>query len=200
VETTHGAVRARAVVNATEAHTGGILANFLTPYPSLIRAHKSQAMYARGRPDAMVPGMGVLGPLGWFHPRREGGFLFGSDNVRIPLHQVEGNDPSRFITLFMCSEATRLWPPDSFTVVHEWTGTVGLAPDKFPVVGELSVPGLWTLGGFAGAGSAAAFSAGLHVVNGILGDESRPNYHPERFLSPDRFRSWARYGVAPLVY
>jgi hypothetical protein len=49
---------------------------------------------------------------------------------------------------------------------------------------------LTALDGFAGAGSAASFLAGLHVVNGILREESRPNYYPERFLSPDRFRSW----------
>ncbi len=201
VLTNRGPIRARYVVNATEAHTRAVFADYLPgDDPELIRTHKSQAMYASGGPTEMIPGRAICLPLGWFHPRQVG-FMFGSDNVRVPASQANGNDPSRFVTSFMCAEAARLWPPRPFRVLHEWTGTVGQAPDKFPVVGPLTRDGMFMLGGFAGAGSAISFGAGREIVEQILGN-TRPDspwlpdlFSAERFAAPERYG--ARFERSP---
>lgn len=201
VVTNRGSIRARCVVNATEAHTRGVFADYLPGNdPELIRTHKSQAMYAAGGPTEMIPGRAICLPLGWFHPRQVG-FMFGSDNVRVPASQATENAPSRFVTSFMCSEAIKLWPPRPFRVLHEWTGTVGQAPDKFPVVGPLMSPGVFMLGGFAGAGSAISFGAGREIVEQILGTP-RPDspwlpdlFGVARFAAPEGYGT--RFDLSP---
>ena len=194
VVTDRGTIRARHVVNATEAHTNAVFADFLPGKDrDLVRTHKSQAMYASGRPAAMQPGRAICLPLGWFHPRDEG-FLFGSDNVRVPESEAAANEPSRFVTSFMCAEATRLWPPTPFEVRHEWTGTVGQAPDKFPIVGPLVDPGIFMLGGFAGAGAAISFGAGRELVEQMLDRPRADSPWQQDLFSVARFASPQTYG------
>ena len=192
VVTDRGDIRARHVVNATEANTKAVFGEFLRDDPDMIRTHKSQAMYASGDPGVMRGGA-ITSPLGWFHPR-DTGFLFGSDNVRVPIGEALENRPSRFISSFMCAEATRLWPCRPFRVTHEWTGTVGQAPDKFPVIGSLDGANLRMLGGFAGAGSAISFGSGAEIVQQILGESNAQSLWPDDLFGPGRFAKAARYG------
>jgi glycine/D-amino acid oxidase-like deaminating enzyme len=141
----------------------------------------------------MVLGSASSGPYAWFHPR-ERGFAFGSDTTPIQLDEVPFNKPSRLITYSAAAEVLRLWGPTPFTVYHEWTGSVALSPDNYPVIGRLDDHGAWICGAYAGAGSTCSFRGALRVVNAILGHDDESEAFPDMFFSPARFRRDARYG------
>lgn len=194
VSTSRGSIRADHVVNATEAYTAGLFRRYLPRQDAdLLRAHKSQAMFADGGSPRMEPGRAVCLPLAWFHPRPQH-LLLGSDNHRVPLSQASWNDPSRFVTLHTAAEAVRSWPDARLRIVREWTGTVGQAPDKAPVVGAMASEGVFMLGGFAGAGSAISFGAGLDVVRRIRGDDMAGSLWPADLFGLGRFEDPSRYG------
>jgi glycine/D-amino acid oxidase-like deaminating enzyme len=123
-----------------------------------------------------------------------GGILFGTDHTQVAPEQASGNEPSKFITRFMCTEVEDYWGRSLLRVTHHWTGTTGSSPDKFPVVGVLDGNGLLMLGGFSGAGSAISFNAGRHIVFHILGKQCIPEYHPPQYFSPARFTDPDLYG------
>jgi glycine/D-amino acid oxidase-like deaminating enzyme len=194
VHTTHGVIDAARIVNATESSTAEVFASYL-PHgdAGLVRTHKSQAMFADGGSPSMPRGRAVCLPLGWFHARSQG-FLYGSDNHPVPLRQAAWNDPSRFLTMYMSAETVAKWPEGRFTVSREWTGTVGQAPDKAPIVGAMSYPGIFMLGGFAGAGSAISFGAALHIVLQMLGEGTDDSPWPADLFALERFYQPERYG------
>ena len=194
VHTDRGTVWARHVVNATESHTPVVFGNFLDPFPDLITPYKEQGMRAEGGPTTMKPGVGVSGPLGWFARLAAGGFVFGSDDTEVAPRQAGRVEPSRFITRYRSTTVGENWQPAALRVTHEWTGTTSTTPDKYPVIGRLDEHELYIIGGFAGAGSAASFNAGLTIANTILGRPCEPEYHPQEYFSPWRFTDLARYG------
>lgn len=194
VNTSRGTIRARHVVNATEAYTAGLFRDFLPHQdPDLVRPHKSQAMFADGGAPTMQPARAVCFPLAWCHPRLKD-MMLGSDNHRVPLREVSWNDPSRFVTMFTAAEVVRQWPDAQFHLTREWTGTVGQAPDKAPVVGEMSVPGVYMLGGFAGAGSAISYGAAEDLVSRILGLSTDNSMWPCDVFGITRFEDPRSYG------
>ena len=197
VHTDRGVIRSRCVVNATESHTPDLFKDFLAPFPDLIIPYRAQAVHAQGGSHAMKPQVAVSGPMGFYSRVAEGGIVFGSDNTPVAPDQAGLNHPSRFITRLQCAEIGKHWGVAPLRVTHEWTGTTSTTPDKYPVVGLMDGHGLYILGGFAGAGSAASFNAGQTVVFQILGKSSESNYHPEEFFSPMRFTDFARYGRRP---
>ena len=192
VETPRGQIRSRYVVSAAEAYTELAFGNFLAPYRRFIHPHRSQGAYAQERPPEMVVGPASSGPYAWFHPR-ENGFAFGSDTSPIELHEVPFNRPSRLITMSAAAEVLRLWGLAPFTVHHEWTGSVALSPDNYPVIGRLDDHGAWICGAYAGAGSTCSFFGAQRVVNAILDQEDEADAVPD-FFSPARFRRDSRYG------
>ena len=195
VQTTRGIINAAQVVNATESNTAAVFAPYLPGgNVDLVRAHKSQAMFAEGGSPAMPVGRAVCLPLGWFHPRVHG-FAYGTDNHRVPLRQSGWNDPSRFVTMYMSAETISQWPDARFTVLREWTGTVGQAPDKAPIVGVMNRPGIYMLGGFAGAGSAISFGAGLHIARQLMGESTEDSPWPSDLFGLSRFEQPYRYGA-----
>ena len=194
VTTSRGTILAKKVVNATEANTSDVFGKFLPGDDSeLIRTHKSQAMYASDISHGMPKGKAICLPLGWFHGQ-EGGFLFGSDNHRVPASHANKNDPSRFVSMYMSATATQTWAPHKFRVIREWTGCVGQAPDKFPVVGALTDPGVFMLGGFAGAGSAISYGAALEIVEQIIGKARPESLWNQDLFSVNRFLKTDIYG------
>ena len=197
VHTDRGTIRSRHVVNATESHTPAVFKNFLAPFPDLIIPHRSQAIHSEGGPDSMKPQVAVSGPLGFYSRIAQGGMVFGSDSTPVAPEQAGLNQPSRFITRFQCTEIGKYWGLAPLRVTHEWTGTTSTTPDKYPVIGLMDGHGLFILGGFAGAGSAASFNAGQTIVFQILRKASQSNYHPEEYFSPMRFIDFARYGRRP---
>ena len=197
VRTPRGAIRARCVVNATEAHTSTLFKDFLTPFPDLIRPHKEQGMYGEGGPPSMAPRVGISGYLGWYVKVASGGIVFGSDHTPVAPSLAGKTRPSRFITRYTAADMEKHWDPEPMRVTREWTGTTAQSPDKFPLVGLLDGRGLYMLGGFAGAGSAVSFNAGETLVRRMLGKQCDPDYHPEEFFSPLRFTDPARYGRRP---
>jgi glycine/D-amino acid oxidase-like deaminating enzyme len=194
VTTNRGTIFAKKVVNATEANTSEVFGKFLPGNDyELIRTHKSQAMYASDIVDGMAKGKAICLPLGWFHGK-ESGFLFGSDNHRVPASHANKNDPSRFVSMYMSATTTQTWAPQKFRVIREWTGCVGQAPDKFPVVGALSDPGVFMLGGFAGAGSAISYGAALEIVEQITGKIRQESLWNQDLFGVNRFLKTDTYG------
>lgn len=194
VTTNRGTIFAKKVVNATEANTSEVFGKFLPANDyELIRTHKSQAMLASSVGAEIPNGKAICLPLGWFHGRSDE-FLFGSDNHRVPASHANKNDPSRFVSMYMSALTTKTWAPQKFSVTREWTGCVGQAPDKFPVVGALTAPGVFMLGGFAGAGSAISYGAALEIVEQMIGSTRKDSLWNQDLFGINRFLEKHTYG------
>ena len=196
VRTDRGDIRTQNVVNATDSHTQRLFDSWLDVYPDrrLVWPYRVQGIYAEPAPAAIPTGVGVITGLGFFSKIPKGGTVFGTDHSPVKPDEAGRIDPSRFVTKFMCAELSRLWGAIPMRVTHEWTGSVGVAPDWFPVVGPMDDDRLYILSGFCGSGSATSFNAGQHIVFQILGKECEPEYHPPEFFSPMRFTDTRRYG------
>ena len=200
VRTDRGDIRTPNVVNATDSHTQRLFDSWLDIYPNrrLVLPYRVQGIYAEPAPADIPTGVGVITGLGFFAKIPEGGTVFGTDHSPVKPHEAGRIDPSRFVTKFMCAELSRLWGAIPIKVTHEWTGSVGVAPDWFPVVGPMDGDRLYILSGFCGSGSATSFNAGQHIVFQILGKECAPEHHPPEFFSPMRFTDPRRYGPQPV--
>jgi len=196
VHTDRGTIRTPHVVNATDSHTQSLFDNWLDIYPDqrLVWPYRVQGIHAEPGPASIPAGVGIITGLGFFSKISQGGAIFGTDHSPVKPHQAGRIEPSRFVTKFMCAEMSRMWGPTPMTVTHEWTGSVGVAPDWFPVVGTMDDHNLYILSSFCGSGSATSFNAGQHIAFHILGKECDPEYHPAEFFSPMRFTDCARYG------
>ncbi|MCJ8328375.1 MAG: FAD-binding oxidoreductase [Lentisphaeria bacterium] len=194
VHTKRGKIRAKKVVNATEAHTVTLFKDFLEPFPNLILPHKEQAMHAVGGPETMKTGVGVTGPLGWFGRLPSGGIIFGSDNTPVTADQLGHTKASRILTRIRLAKICRVWGQAPIKLTHEWSGVTSDTPDKYPVVGSLDGHHLYMLGGFAGAGSACSFIAGETIMKYLLDKEDEVIHHPQEFFSPFRFTDTKLYG------
>ncbi len=196
VRTDRGDIRTPNVVNATDSHTQRLFDSWLDIYPHrrLVWPYRVQGIYAEPAPAAIPTGVGVMTGLGFFSRIPKGGTVFGTDHSPVKPDEAGRIDPSRFVTKFMCAEMSKIWGPIPMRVTHEWTGSVGVAPDWFPVVGPMDDDRLYILSSFCGSGSATSFNAGQHIVFQILGKECEPEYHPPEFFSPMRFTDKRRYG------
>lgn len=194
VHTDRGSIRARYVINASDSHTPQLFAEYLHAFPDLVTPYRVQAIYAEGGPPLLPKQVNVSNKLGFYARTRAGGVLFGTDHSRITPAEAGGNEPSRFITRLMCAEMGDQWDSGPTRVTHEWTGSVGVSPDWFPLIGPMDDHGLFILSGFAGAGSAVSFNGAQHLVHQILGKRCEPEFHPPEYFSPMRFRDPLFYG------
>jgi sarcosine oxidase subunit beta len=191
VHTQRGVVRARFVVNATEAHTPQLFPEF----HDVVLPMQTQAAFGESDGGTMKPGVGISSDRA-FYGRHANGVLFGSDATRVPDREAGRNQPSRFITNFVLTEMEPQFEVQRLRVTNEWSGTVSYTPDEYPLVGTTAGKGLYIIAGLAGSGSGHCFNAGRHVVCKILGTDG-PDYYPERYFSPLRFarlRQACRFG------
>ena len=131
----------------------------------------------------MKTGVGVTGPLGWFSRLAGGGMIFGSDNTPVTTSEIDQTRASRFITRVRCAAIGRIWGRAPIRVTHEWSGVTSDTPDKYPVVGSLDGHRLYMLGGFAGAGSACSFLAGVPATI-VIGSTLRVTTAPAAAIEP----------------
>ena len=183
VVTDRGTLRARYVLNATESHTAALFPAF----HGVIRAGQSQAAWGPSRGGSMRRGVALSSPQMFFGSAMEG-TLVGSDMSLVPDREAGANRPSRFITSFVLAQMRRLFGIDSVVIRNEWSGTVGMTPDEYPVIGRMDDRGLYIVGGMAGSGSGVAFLGARHVICQMLGIAG-PDYYPEELFSPRRFDS-----------
>ena len=76
-------------------------------------------------------------------------------------------------------------------ITNEWSGTVGMTPDEFPLIGLQDNKRLYIVGGMAGSGSGVSFLASHFIVFKILNIDG-PDYYPEKYFSPQRFFKGSR--------
>ncbi|MFN0168206.1 MAG: NAD(P)/FAD-dependent oxidoreductase [Bryobacteraceae bacterium] len=183
VHTSRGIVRARFVVNATESHTPSLFPEF----HDTIIPMQTQAAFGESDGGTMKGGVGISGDRA-FYGRHGNGILFGSDATRVPDHEAGWNQPCRFITRFLLTELRPLFNVRRVHVSNEWSGTVSYTPDEFPLVGLMDGKRMYMVGGMAGSGSGVSFNGARHVVQKILGLDG-PDYYPEKYFSPARFRA-----------
>ena len=182
IRTDRGVMRANSVINASESHTAALFREF----HGVLRAGQTQAAYGEAQGGTMESGVAVSSP-GMFFCRFGGqGVLFGSDMSAVPDREAGSNQPSRFITRYVGSFLKSLFSIDQIEVANEWSGTVGMTPDEFPLIGLQDDRGLYIVGGLAGSGSGVSFLATRFIVFKILGLDG-PDDYPEEFFSPRRF-------------
>lgn len=181
VHTSRGPIRARHVVNATEAYTAALHPRF----HDVIRPIQSQAAAGRGGPPRLPSEFTVSGAL-WFGDRRNDHVLFGTDATRIPDAAADQNRPSRFLTKFTLGEMMAYTGPFAMEVTHEWSGAVGFTADEYPLVGLIDGKRQYLIGGMCGSGTGVAFNAGRCVVNRILARTGETDDYPPEFFAPSR--------------
>jgi glycine/D-amino acid oxidase-like deaminating enzyme len=184
VETSRGTVRARHVVNATEAYTAKL-------HPALsgkLMPVQTQLCAATGAPPGLKPNITVSSST-WFGERRGNRIIMGSDETYLPDRLAGQNRPSRFITTFVLAEVQRFAGPFPMEVQNEWSGSVGFSADQFPMVGLMDGHGQYLIGGMCGSGTGVAFNAARCIVNRILGRTGEPDDYPPEFFAPSRLLS-----------
>lgn len=93
---------------------------------------------------------------------------------------------ARFITIYVAGWLERFFAIRQLKVSNEWTGTLGMTPDEFPLIGLQDNKRLCMVGGLAGSGAGVSFLATQFVVFRILNIEC-PDYYPEKYFSSQRF-------------
>jgi glycine/D-amino acid oxidase-like deaminating enzyme len=180
VMTDRGTIRARHVVNATEAYT----ANLLERFRGVVEARQSQAAYGLDEGRSVKPNVPFSGST-FFCLRHRNGILFGSDETPIPNAVVGRNMPSRFITAFVAAQLRMKFGPFPLRVTNEWAGSVGFTPDEYPLVGLIDGKRHYLVAGMSGSGTAVSFNAGRCLCGRILGQTHDDDYPPEYF-APSR--------------
>lgn len=181
VKTNRGDIRTRHVVNATEAYTPKLHAQF----HDAIIPMQEQAACGNGGPAAMKPHIGISGP--WFFAGRYGPrVVFGSGGSRLPDQEAGRNWPSRFLTKFVASEIKRYYGPFKLNMTNEWSGTVGYTPDQYPIVGVIDAKRHYVIAGMCGSGSGVSFNGGRCIVNRILNLNDEQDDYPEPYFAPSR--------------
>ena len=179
--TERGMIRARYVVNATESHSPTLFKNFR----NIIQAEQTQLALGSDDGGTMKPGVAISTPE-MFFTRTKKGVLLGSDESRVADEEANKNQPSRFITKYVLSHVREYFAIRSIKITNEWSGTMGMTPDEFPVIGLMDGKRLYIVGGLAGSGSGVSFLGARHVIHKILGKEDI-DYYPEKYFSPMRF-------------
>jgi len=181
LRTKRGVIRARYVINATESHT----ASLFNQFRGVNVTSQTQAAWGPSDGGTMKPGVAISNPQ-MFFARVQDGVLMGSDMSPVPDKEAGTNNPSRFITNYVAASLQRLFSIKRMRITNEWSGTVGMTPDEFPLIGLMDSKRLYMVGGMAGSGSGVSFLATQWVVFRIM-DIDCPNYYPERYFSPRRF-------------
>lgn len=181
IRTERGAIRARHVVLCTESYTPALMPQF----HDLICPTQTQAASGSGGPPEMKPHVGISNSRAFFG-RHGDETMVGSDATRVPDHEAGRNQPSRFLTHYLCAELQKAFGRAPYNITNEWSGTVTYTPDGYPVVGVFDGKRQYILGGMAGSGTAVSFNGGRCIVNRILGDTSEPDDYPDPYFSPMR--------------
>lgn len=181
IHTDRGTIQAKYVLNATESHTATLFKEF----HNILNVGQTQAAYGLSDNGTMQQGVAISSPE-MFFSRTKDGILFGSDMSKVPDHEAGLNQPSRFITNYVSAFLKTLFGITRIRVTNEWSGTVGMTPDEFPLIGLQDNKRLYIVGGMAGSGSGVSFLATQFIVFKIL-DIDCPDYYPEKYFSPKRF-------------
>ena len=150
-----------------------------------MRAGQSQAAFGDSDGGSMRQNVGISSPQ-MFFGRTKDGILFGSDMSKVPDKEAGRNQPSRFITRYVSAFLKPFFGIGQMRVTNEWSGTVGMTPDEFPLIGLQDDKRLYIVGGMAGSGSGVSFLATQFIVFKVL-DIDCPDYYPEEYFSPRRF-------------
>lgn len=180
VATTRGEIRARYVVNATEAYS----ANLHTALNNVIEARQSQAAYGVDQGRSVKPNVPFSGST-FFCVRHGNGILFGSDETPVPRREIGRNRASRFITAFVAAQLRSRFGAFPLHVTHEWAGSVGFTPDEYPIVGLLDGKRQYIVAGMSGSGTAVSFNAGRCIAARIQGRSDDDDY-PPAYFAPSR--------------
>ena len=181
IHTDRGLIKARYVINATESHTPSLFKEF----HNILNAGQTQAAFGNSNGGTMKQGIAISTPQ-MFFSRTKDGILLGSDMSVVPDKEAGSNQPSRFITKYVGAFLKPFFGINQLQVTNEWSGTVGMTPDEFPLIGLQDNKRLYIVGGMAGSGSGVSFLATQFVVFKILNIDC-PDYYPEKFFSPRRF-------------
>jgi glycine/D-amino acid oxidase-like deaminating enzyme len=187
VTTERGTIRARHVVNATEAYTARLHAGFR----GIVTARQTQAAYGVDEGRSLRPNVPFSSST-FFCVRHKNGILFGSDETPIPRREVGRNRPSWFITTFVVAQLRARFETFPLRITNEWAGSVGFTPDEYPVVGLMDGKRQYIIAGMSGSGTAVSFNAGRCICQRILGQGEVDDY-PPAYFSPSRLLDPARH-------
>lgn len=183
VETPHGSVTARAVLDATGAYARALVPgtaprvlpinNFIATTEPL-GAERAQSLIADG---AAVSDSRFV--VYYFRMTPDHRLLFGGG-------ESYGRSFPRDIAAFVRRHMRRVFAQVAdVPISHAWGGTLAISPHRLPFVHN-PAPGLYALNGFSGVGVALAPWAGRAVARAMAGDDD-PGYALLARLPTPRF-------------
>ncbi len=166
VETNHGTIQTRTVVNAAGPWLAqiGDMAGVEIPVVPLRR----QIAVTGPLPD-LPPGFPFVIDFAqslYFHPEGEG-LLFGMSNPNEQPGFDQNVDPDWELTTFEAA-VQRLPLLETASLAAHWAGLYEVTPDAHPIFGATPVEGFYLVGGFSGHGFMHGPAAGLLMSEIIL--------------------------------
>jgi gamma-glutamylputrescine oxidase len=184
VVTQRGPMRARAIVVASDAYTGGIgggpapdLAARIMPVGNQIVATEPLG----ARLEAILPTRAAVSDtrfvLDYYRPTRDGRLVFGGGENYTPRPP---RDVAAFVRPFLQRTFASL---KGVALTHAWHGVVSVTRSRDPVIGRRD--GVYWALGYSGQGIVLAHLGGRLLAQAIMGDEGGVDIAAR--LAPARF-------------
>ena len=171
VRTDGGAVAASAVVLAAGAWSGALAATAGVDLP--IEPVPRVVVTTDRFPGAPVRRTLVIDAVSSFYFHREGdGVLMGMGGEDRPSFDTTVDE--RFVADELIPRAVEIFPPVAEAGVRSsWAGLYEMTPDRHPVIGTASAPGLFIAAGFSGHGFQQGPVVGKLLAELIVGGGAR---------------------------
>ncbi|MHA1536540.1 MAG: NAD(P)/FAD-dependent oxidoreductase [Alphaproteobacteria bacterium] len=171
IATPKGSVRARHTILAGSAY--GVLSGLHRPLERAIVPVATYVVVSEPMGARLNEAIGFAGAIGdtrragdYYRKLGDGRLLWGG---RITTRRAQ---PRRLAEILK-RDILRIYPGlGDFAIDYAWSGLMGYAVHKMPIVGE-SAPGLWACTGFGGHGINTAASGGLLIAGAIAGGDER---------------------------
>lgn len=185
LETTLGAIRARAVVVAVNAWIPALLPQFkqaITPVRGQVLAYAPVAPVFSAGLGADSSGTGE-----YWQQTPDGTIVLGGCRAVTPGREA-GNlvsQPTTEVQTALEALLPRLFPAlAGLQVRQRWAGLMAFTPDYLPVVDRVpQLPAVWIVGGFSGHGMPFATRLGQLVADAVS-DADTPELEPFRLNRP----------------
>ncbi len=177
IATPGGAVRARHIVLAGSAY--GVLSGLHRPLDRAVVPVATYVITSEPMGARLDEAIGFSGAIGdtrragdYYRKLGDGRLMWGG---RITTRRSQ---PHQLANLLK-RDILRIYPGlGDFRITHAWSGLMGYAIHKMPVVGQIA-PGLWSCTAFGGHGINTAASGGILIAGAIAeGDERWRLFEP----------------------
>ncbi|MFC6836490.1 NAD(P)/FAD-dependent oxidoreductase [Halomarina ordinaria] len=184
VSTGHGEESFDAVLVATGAHTGNVLADAGVPVP--LKPYRVQALVTRATPLRDDLPM-LFDASGGYYLRPYGrGLLVGDGTEPVERDPDDWDRAADDWFVADCADYLATGVGRTFGVDRAWAGLCTATPDGDPLLGECA-PGVYVAAGWQGHGFMRAPALGEVAAEQVLGGDGIDHFSPARFDGDEDF-------------